>query len=467
MSLRDQALKAGRVLLAREALGIVVRTAGMLAVSAIIGPEQYGLFAAPFFLVQFLAVLATAGTDVYLIRSRAELATDWLHVAFTYLLLASTLMAAGGIGLAQLGSGLLPDERMLLPLQVLLLSIPLNVLWVPARATLERTFSFRKLAVSELGSDVMQYAVAVGLALAGAGVWAAVYGFLARQAYMLVSSYLLARYRPRWLFDRRRIATMLHFGTPLSAGLMIRRGGEALVPQLVGTFAGPAALGVVSLGLRLAENANLITRATYRLALVTLGKVSDDLGRLRKAVEEVSSLQVLAVAPALVALSIGGSWVMPLLLGGEWSGLSRVLPFLAVGYLLQSLYTTSNAALMVLGVRTVPVTVGLASQVLHVAATAALVPPFGISGYGAAFVISVLGQLYGHRALRRIVPVSLAPVLPWALAAIPLLLVPLLPPVVWPLTVLPGVVLLAVPRTRSNLVRRVRAVRRAALGHAG
>ena len=169
----------------REGLGILVRTAGVLLLTRLIGPEQYGLFAGSLFVVLFGTALATTGLDLFLNRRSGQVEDDWYHQVFSCLLVSSVVVTAAGVALAGVVGDVVDDQRIVGPLQVLLLSIPLNIMWVPARSRLERAFRFRPLVISEVGADVVQYVLAIGLALAGLGVWAAVYGFLARQAFML------------------------------------------------------------------------------------------------------------------------------------------------------------------------------------------------------------------------------------------------------------------------------------------
>lgn len=452
-------LQGGRYLVVREGLGIVVRTGGVLLLTRLIGPEQYGLFAGSLFLVLFCTALATTGLDLFLNRRSGEVADDWYHQVFSSLLVSSLAVTTVGVALAGVAGDVVGDERIVAPLRVLLLSIPLNILWIPARSRLERAFRFRPLVISEVGADVVQYLLAIGLALAGAGVWAAVYGFLARQAFMLASSYVLARYVPRWRWRGELLREVYGFGVPMCAIAVVRRAGDLVIPLVVGRYLGASAIGVVALAVRLVETASFVSRATARLSVVALGRVQKDLPRLRVAVEEGMALQVLTVAPVLVAFSVFGSLLLPPLLGQEWVDVTRLLPFIAVSYVLIALLTTPTTALMVLGRRWTLVGANVASTGIFFGVALFLVPRLGLFGYALAQISSMSAMWLKNREIHRIAGVRSRRALPWLVAMLPLLLLPLLPWYGILTAPLPLLIVLCVPAPRRELITYVRAVR--------
>lgn len=464
--LRARALRGGRYLAVREGLGIVFRSAGLLLLTRIIGPTSYGLFAGPSLLVVFLAAVATTGTDVFLIRRAGELVEDWYHQVFSYLLVSSVAVAAITVAAAGAVGGLLPEHRFVAPLQVLACSIPLNILWIPGRAKLERAFDYRRLAWVEVGGDVCQYLVSVGLALAGAGVWAAVWGFLARQAWMLVSVSVLSGYRPRWRWDRTRLRELLGFGWVQSSTAVANRAGDLVVPLVVGGFLGARGVGIAALTLRLADTLSFVNRATYRLSIVTMGKLQQDLPRLKRAVDSAMALQVLGVGPLLVAFSLTGTVAVPLFLGERWAAVMSLFPYVALNYLLMALFTMQTAALVVTGRNRSVLVTNLVALVLLYAGGLLLVPTLGLPGYGLTETLALAAQWVSHRAMRRAVPGGLdyRPALPLLAVLIPPLFFPAVP---WPwrlVLLLPPALVLAHPRSRAQLRAQLAQLVRAGTG---
>jgi O-antigen/teichoic acid export membrane protein len=460
MSLRQEALGGARYLILREAVGIVVRLGGVLVLTRIIGPAEYGLFASAWLTVQFCAVLATYGSDMFLIRRPGEVETAWYHQTFSFLLLSGVLLAAVGIVGAGALTDLVDDPRLIAPLQVLLLSIPINILWVPAKAILERRFDYRRLTICELGADTVQYAVAIPLALGGLGLWAAVIGFLVRQAFMLVSSYWLARYRPRWRWDRAMARELLAYGGGISGSTMLTRARDLVLAFVIGRYLGAAAVGIAVLATRLVEAAAFVNRVADRVSLVALARLQAEPLRLRAAVEKGTLLKVFAAAPVLVALSGLSAYVLPVLLGPEWVAIGSFVPFVALNSLVSALFSTQSATLMALGRRWTIFLTNAVALAIYVAGALLLVPLIGLPGLPLAGTISLIAPWVRNLELRRSHGVRYGRAVPWFVAALPLLFVALIPWWGVALSVLPTVLLLLLPRYRADLVQSLQILRK-------
>ncbi len=63
-------MRGGAYIVVRQGLGMVLSLIGVLFVTRVIGPANYGVFAASFGIVGFIATVGTWGIDVYLIRNR-------------------------------------------------------------------------------------------------------------------------------------------------------------------------------------------------------------------------------------------------------------------------------------------------------------------------------------------------------------------------------------------------------------
>ena len=165
VSLRAQAISQGRYLYMREGIGIIVRAGGMILLTRMIGPTQYGLFASPALVNIFLATVVLTGMDTVLIR-RPGLSDDWFHFVFTYLLITSVVVGSGRRRLQPSGGFLARRPRgWPAPFAALCASLPINVLWAPGRAKLEREMDYKQLAWVEMSSDFSQYVVSLSLAV--------------------------------------------------------------------------------------------------------------------------------------------------------------------------------------------------------------------------------------------------------------------------------------------------------------
>jgi PST family polysaccharide transporter len=454
---RENVVRNGAYLIARETVGLVVRSLGLVLLVRVIGADAYGVYAGPLVIVGFLAAASTCGTDLFLLRRGAD-DERWFSVAYAWLLTSSVTIALVCVGLAQLVKPHLSDQRFVPVFQVLVLSLPVNVLWVPGKCRLERSMAFVKIAIVEVVGDITLYGVSLPLAYLGMSEWAAVSGYVAWQSMLLVLSVILAGHRPRLYWSIRWSKQMLGFGATAAAGTVLDRARDAAIPLIVGHFGGASGIGVVTLAMRLVDTMGFARRATWRLAVVAVGWLHTEPARLRRALQESTALQVLAVGPILAVFAVASPWLVPLIFGSRWDQLIEIFPYFALAQLAASLFTMHGSTLLAIGNARAVAMSNLIRIGLVVVAAWAFGPRYGIPGASAAVAISVLGFVPLHAALRRFVPVSYRAAVPLLVMFVPLICAPFAPARYTPLFAIPLVVTLAVPAARRDFVKTVRVV---------
>ena len=329
------AITGGAYLVGREAIGMVIRLVGVVVVVREMGPSSYGLYAAAAAYVLVIATVAQMGTEVYLIRVPEEPDKHLYNQAFTFLLVSSVLITAVALALTVAFGSFLRPVGVLLPLRVLLLTIPINVLWAPAQACIERRFGYKQMGILEVVGDVVLYGTAIPLAVTGAGEWSLVAGFFAWQLWLLVGSLVMSGLRPRWEWSAETVRTLTRHGLGFSSSSWITQLGGLVNPIVVGTLVGPAGVGFVAFAQRLVDTIGFAKRGAYRLGMVALSKVpSEDKKRLRYGIEEGSLLQLVVLAVPFAAFALVARWVIPLVFGHQWVGTIPVYSVLAVSAIL-------------------------------------------------------------------------------------------------------------------------------------
>src|ERR1019366_10485991 len=95
VGMRKKVLRGGAFLTGRQVIGMAFSLAGVLLVTRVIGPRQYGLYSVAMGIVAFLCALGTWGLDVYLLRGAEKLDEREFHQAFTLLLCISAVFLGG------------------------------------------------------------------------------------------------------------------------------------------------------------------------------------------------------------------------------------------------------------------------------------------------------------------------------------------------------------------------------------
>jgi len=441
---------------------MLIRLAGVAVVVRLIGPSAYGLYSAALAFATVAVIIAQMGVEVHLIRQAAEPAHEDYDRAFTFLLFSSTSVALLGLaGTFAFGEWLRP-VGVLLPLRVLLLCVPINVLWAPGQAMIERRFGFREMGWLEIGGDLALYGTAIPLALLHTGAWSLIGGYFAWQAFLLAGSLLFSGYRPRWNWSTSSVVGFVRDGSTFAGAQGLQRLGGVVNAMVVGSFAGAAGVGLVSFAMRLVDTIGFAARGTYRLGLVALSKLPDtQQERLRFALEEGCLLQLLTLAVPFVCFGLVAPWIVPLVFGHEWTA---AIPIYAV----LALATTLSAPSLIFGVflltrgRNLQVCIsGVIATVVLACTAVPLVHWLGPVGFAWASLLALADTVYLDRQVRRTTRFSYR--IPVAFAAIlgPAVVLPIFPLPYSLIALAPSLLLIIVTPLRVELQRLVVLVRSA------
>lgn len=424
-ALSRDALRGGAFLAARYGLGVLVSLGNMLVLTWWIGPHAYGVFVTAIGLVSFLASVARAGVDTYLVRLDAEPPAKTYAVAGSVVLLTSVAVTLVGCGLIPLLSHWYGSREFVAPYFVLLLSAPVVGLTGIPTARLERQMDFRRLAGLELGGQTLGLLLSMALAWAGRGVWAPVAGQLAWQGFLFAATCACARLYPSFRFDLQEARAMLRYGIGLTASLRTWQLRTLVNPLLVGKFAGAEGVAFVAFAIRAAEALGSVRMAAGRLAIAALARVQHSREQFCASLEQALYLQIITLGPLLCAFALMGSWGVRHVAGVRWMPSLVVYPFIAAGVLVNSVYNLQASALFVVGKQWLVMRSYTAHVVLLAAGTLFLLPRLGIAGYGWAELLACGAYPLLQTGVKA-VPVSYRRLTPWLVAFTALLFMPML-----------------------------------------
>jgi O-antigen/teichoic acid export membrane protein len=395
--LRRRVVRGGAAIVIRQGLGIALGVVNVLFVTRIIGPSQYGIYAAANGMVAFIATAATWGVDVYLLRKSHEPTAAEYNQAFTLLVATSAVFVAALALFRHHIANLAGIPQLVLPIVVMSLYVPLNLINIPGVVRLDRALRFERVARIEIAGQASGYAIAVPLALHGMGCWAPIIGLLAGQALLFVLIYVSAPMRLRLCWDRHLVREMLGYGLSYSGAVWVWQLRALVNPLVVGRFAGAEGVGFVALAIRLVEVLAFIRQVTWRIAMAALAKLGDSKARLRASITEGMSLQVLAVGIPLTVFAGVGPLILPYIFGRRWDPAFRLFPFLALSYLLTATFNLHTSVLALLKQNGQVMKFNLVHVFLFAGSAVLLLPRMGYVGYGWAEVAAFSGYFLLHR----------------------------------------------------------------------
>jgi O-antigen/teichoic acid export membrane protein len=377
-----------------------VHLVGRLVLARLLWPEAFGLFALAYALAAALEVVCLLQFEPALVQRR-DLSAGVRATAHWSMTVAA---AAGAVVLAALAApvGTLLGAPDVAPLaRAMAVWLVLSALGAAARATLLRDLAFRRLALVGLSAEVIATVAAVAAALAGAGVWSLIVHVLVNEVVELTMVWLLASWRPALHWRRDEFADLLRFGGPLIG----RRGVDYLIGHgdrlLLVYAAGPAALGLYALALRLSRTVTEPVGAIFaRVAFPAFARAREDLPRTRRGFLEALRAQTAIVIPLVTALALVAGDLVPLLLGSAWQGTVVLVQILCVRAVAASLNTLPRAVLLGRGRQWLVLAASLVSLVTY-AAGWLIGLPWGAAGMAVGGSVAAIAAVPVTLALLR------------------------------------------------------------------
>ncbi len=316
-------------------LGSVLRMAlqvvAQIVLARILGPEQYGLFAAAMIVLALSAFFADIGLSYGLIQ-KSELSSQDVRFVVTWQFLLGALIAIGLFAGAGAIASFFNDERVADVMRWMSLAALLSAMTAPSACLLKRDLDFKWLNLSGvIGYAIGFLAIGVPMALAGWQALSLVVAYLAAITISLVLLYLRTRHTLRPLFWYPGAAGMIRFGGTVFATNIVNWIMSSIDRLVIGRMFPIAAVGLYS-----TINNFILTPAqsllgTLQGVLYAAGlKVDQDQGRLATAFATMVAVVALVIAPMFVAVAAVADTVVLGLYGERWADGAAVLTPLAL-----------------------------------------------------------------------------------------------------------------------------------------
>jgi PST family polysaccharide transporter len=178
---------------------------------------------------------------------------------------------------------------------------------------------FTAIAGMETAADLAGFAVAIGLALWGAGYWALVAQRLVSPLLLMLASWAICRWRPSRPAGAPGLRDLLGFGAGVTGSGLAVAFSRSIDQILIGWLWGAAVLGLYERTTRLLLlPVNTINAPVYAAAMPALSRLNDDPARYRSMFCQVTQKLGLLTMPAFALCAVSSDWVVAILLGPSW-----------------------------------------------------------------------------------------------------------------------------------------------------
>ena len=391
--------RGGLYLVLRQVVGTGLSLVAMFFVTGTIGAAAFGSFAAALAIVSLVQTVTLFGIPVSLLRRAVAPTRTDFDVAFTLTMLLGLIVLIGGLATSPLFDRITGLTGVTMIAASMFMATPVLFASAIPTAALERSLDFRRIAAIELAAQIGTVAVSISLAFMGFGTWAPLGGWWVGIGITTVLTLVGGPYRPRLRWDTGLARGMLGFGIRFSASAWVFQLRQLFNPLLVGPLLGAEAVGVFALTTRIVEALTFVKPIAWRMSLAAFAQIATAAGRIPPVVARGSGLQLMVMLPLLLGFSLFGPALVTLLLGRDWSGTQALFPAIAMGAVLNSMFTLQASALHMAG-RSPAVVIYTATQlvILMLAGWLAL-PVFGLVGVACAELAGIAAYPILHRAM--------------------------------------------------------------------
>lgn len=221
----------------------------------LLDPEDFGLVALALIFTALLESVSDLGVGQALVVLKGDRVQELqrAETAFAVSVALGALLTVGTIAIAPLAALAFDQPELTGLLAALGTNFMLRALGSTHYALAQKRLDFRARTAAEMADVVVRGLSGIGLALAGAGAWSLVLGYLIGTATLTITLWLLVPWRPRLRPRRADVRGLVGFGGTLSAVSVIGAVIGNVDYAFIGRVLGPAALGLYTLGFRLPE----------------------------------------------------------------------------------------------------------------------------------------------------------------------------------------------------------------------
>jgi O-antigen/teichoic acid export membrane protein len=248
---------------------------------------------------------------------------------------------------APLVASLFSEPRLVIVARVLGLNFVFAALIALPQAEAIRRLDFETKSKVDVAATMVGTVASLGLALAGVGVWALVFGTLAQQLFKAVMYQFIFPLRAWPAFSFGAIRPMMHFGIRLSLDRVIFFLQGNMAALVAGKVLGKEALGLYTVALTFAAAPlQRVLPVLTQVSFSAFARIQTDADRVRRNVLRALRFASLLSFPALLGLAAVAPVAVPVVLGPKWIASTILVQIICLAVPLRILLTLVSPALL-------------------------------------------------------------------------------------------------------------------------
>lgn len=375
---------------------IFTQLMSMLVLARLIPPNEFGLMAMAYVVINFSLLIRDLGTSAAIVQHR-DLKNSTINAIFGLNITMGTLIAIVIAILSPLIANLFKEPRLVEVLLLLSVSFPIASSGSTHLALLERNSKFMTVSLIELSAGIISLIVAIVLAYMGAGVYSLVISNLLTAIISTAFLWIKSDWRPKInkIFNKEELKLIFSFSSHLTFFNFINYLSRNADSMLIGRYMNASILGSYSLAYRIMlfplQN---LTFIASRSLFPIMSRQQDNAAEVKKLFLKSVDVITFLVFPLMVGLITLREPFFHIAFGPEWGLSAAIILWLAPTGIVQSLTSSTGAVLMSKGRSGVLLILGVLGSILML--TAFII--------GVQFDIITLTMLYFIASLINFIP---------------------------------------------------------------
>lgn len=342
-------LSSARWAAVSQASRVAGQVVSLAVLSRLLPPSDYGVMAMVGIVTALAGMLRDMGTGAAIIQ-RKELSPEltstvfWMNVALGTALGLALCLGGGALG------SFFREPKLPGVLLVLAAMFPLSSLTTVHQAIIERRSGFKTLAMLEVTNQVAGLLLAIGAALAGAGVYSLAVPTITATVISSIWLWKASGWHPSWRWSTPEFKGIWSFSGNLTAFQFVLYFARNADSMIIGRMLGSAPLGIYSMAYKLmlfpVQN---LTWVVGRVLMPRMSQLQDDPERIRELYFKALGAVVMLSAPAMAGLWALREPFVALAFGPRWVEVPELVAWLAPVGLLQSMTSTVGTVYLAAG----------------------------------------------------------------------------------------------------------------------
>ena len=320
-----------------------------VVLARILAPEDYGTIALVTVFTSILQVFVDSGLGTALIQKKDADDLDFSSV-FYFNFTVCMILYIGMFFCAPYIAKFYKNLTLIPVIRVLSLTIIISGIKGIQQSYVSRNMLFKRFFFSTLGGTVFSAFLGIGLAYAGAGVWALVVQQLSNAAIDTLILWITVKWRPKKMFSWSRLKGLLSFGWKLLGSTLLDTVYSNLRNLIIGKVYSSSDLAFYNQADRfpriLVTNVN---SSIDSVLLPSMSNVQNDHYRVKSMTRRAIKTSTYIMAPLMMGLAFCAPSIVQLVLTEKWLPCVPYLRIFCITYMFWPIHTANLNAINALG----------------------------------------------------------------------------------------------------------------------